>query len=227
MTKPTTPINVAVLKLYLTGYDPITAAKLVDGFSSGFSTGYQGTINCEAKRNAGIIQQYMQETKNKIATEIQLGRIKGPFSEKPFENMHISPISVRPKKDGSVRLLHNLSFPYDMSSVNKCIPKSDTYVTYATVSDAIAVIQKLGPGCHLAKSDIKAAFRLLPIKLEEHPLLGFKFEGQYYYDTCMAIFRDVFPVGYFIRSVMVDSQMWLAFRRIQHVFVEFLIVDGW
>ena len=161
--------------------------RLLTGLTKGFSTGYFGTVTCEARWNADIVKQYLAQTQQKIQTEIELGRIKGPFQEKPFANMHISPISMRPESDGTVRLLHNLSFLYDTSSVNNCIPKSETYVTYTTVTDTIVVIQRLGQGCFLAKSDIKAAFCLLPIRPEEHPLLGFQFQGGYYYDTCMAM----------------------------------------
>ena len=82
---------------------------------------------------------------------------------------------------------YNLSFPYNKTSVNRCIPKHESTVQYNTVFDAIKVVHKLGKGAVLAKSDIKSAFQLLPIKQEEHLLLGFKFENAYYYYTCMAM----------------------------------------
>ena len=37
----------------------------------------------------------------------------------------------------------------------------------------------------MAKTDIKNAFRLLPIHPEDYGLLGLKWKGLYYYDKCM------------------------------------------
>ncbi len=58
---------------------------------------------------------------------------------------------------------------------------------YATLKDAVTWIQQLGPGCYLAKSDIKSAFRIVPLHPSQYPLMGFKWEGLYYYDKCLAM----------------------------------------
>ena len=47
------------------------------------------------------------------------------------------------------------------------------------------MVQNLGPGARLAKADIKSAFRLLPVSPFDFELLGFKFEGKYYFDKCL------------------------------------------
>ncbi len=60
-----------------------------------------------------------------------------------------------------------------------------THVRYATVADAIKLIKRAGPGCYLAKTDIKSAFRIIPIHPNDYPLLGMKWRGLYYYDRCM------------------------------------------
>ena len=43
----------------------------------------------------------------------------------------------------------------------------------------------VGRGAWLAKSDIKSAFRLLPVSPDDYELLGFSFEGSFYYDMCL------------------------------------------
>ena len=43
----------------------------------------------------------------------------------------------------------------------------------------------MGQGALLGKSDIKSAFRLLPIYPGDFDLLGFKIDGLYYYDKCL------------------------------------------
>ncbi len=100
--------------------------------------------------------------------------------------MHISPLNIQEKSTpGQYRLLHNLSFPYDDSSVNSCIPESCKHVTYSSLQDAVELILALGKGCFLAKCDIKSAFRLLQVAPSDHHYLGFMFDDMYYYDTVM------------------------------------------
>ena len=82
------------------------------------------------------------------------------------------------------RLIHHLSFPKG-SSVNDSIPPKHTSVHYATIDEAIKLIKSAGPGCFLAKTDIKNAFRLIPIYPNDYGLLGMQCRGLYYYDRCM------------------------------------------
>lgn len=56
---------------------------------------------------------------------------------------------------------------------------------YTSFDEAIHMIQDMGKGCLMAKSDVKSAFRLLPIAPSDFDQLGFKFDGKYYFDKCM------------------------------------------
>ena len=47
------------------------------------------------------------------------------------------------------------------------------------------MVQDLGRGCLLGKSDIKSAFRLLPVSVLDFDQLGFKFNGKFYFDKAM------------------------------------------
>ena len=47
------------------------------------------------------------------------------------------------------------------------------------------MIQDLGQGCLLGKSDVKSAFRLLPVQVQSFDQLGFMFDGKYYVDKAM------------------------------------------
>ena len=67
-------------------------------------------------------------------------------------------------------MIHHLSFPKG-TSVNDGIPDVETSVRYATVDDAIRLIKQAGPGCFLAKTDIKNAFRIIPINPADYHLL--------------------------------------------------------
>ena len=83
-------------------------------------------------------------------------------------------------------MIQNLSAPYDQNSINYHISEESSKVTYASIQDAISIIQALGPNCFLAKSDIKSAFRLIPMHPSDYPKLGFMYNGQYYFDRCLA-----------------------------------------
>jgi hypothetical protein len=46
----------------------------------------------------------------KAENEINLGRIAGPFQNRPISNLRCSPIGVVPKKTGGWRLITHLSY---------------------------------------------------------------------------------------------------------------------
>ncbi|KAJ1095838.1 hypothetical protein NDU88_000988 [Pleurodeles waltl] len=92
---------------------------------------------------------------------------------------------VVPKKDpGQFRLIHNLSAPRG-ASVNEAIDPVLCSVRYASVDQALEKLRVLERGTLLAKIDIEAAFRLLPVHPEDYHLLGFQFNGDYFFDKCM------------------------------------------
>ncbi|XP_077775069.1 uncharacterized protein LOC144325502 [Podarcis muralis] len=123
--------------------------------------------------------------RKKIDKELALHRMAGPFSTPPFPNLHVSPLGIVPKKaPGEFRLIHNLSHPRG-TSVNDVIPPELCSVRYASLDHAIKMIRKFGPGALLAKCDIESAFRLLPIHPADFWLLGFQFEGGFYFDKAM------------------------------------------
>ena len=90
----------------------------------------------------------------KIKSELVLGRMKGPFLDKPFKNFKIIPLALREKsKPGKFRLLFNLSYPYDLTAVNVGIDQRYKTVHYASILDAIDILKEM-PGAYMAKVDI-------------------------------------------------------------------------
>lgn len=80
-------------------------------------------------------------------------------------------------------ILH-LSAPYG-ESVNDGIDKEQFPVHYATVDDTVDLISRFGTGTVLAKIDLKAAFRMVPIHPDDWDLLGMQWQGSFYLDTCL------------------------------------------
>ena len=81
-------------------------------------------------------------------------------------------------------MIHHLSFPHG-SSVNGFILEEFSTVEYTTVDDAIKMIKTLGVGCVLAKTDVRSAFRIVPIHPSDYHLLGFHWQNKWYYEKCL------------------------------------------
>lgn len=184
-----TPVNPEKLASYLQGYDESINEYLIDGFKSGFSLQYQGQRQYQQSPNLKSALDNPCLVQEKISKEIDLGRIKGPFSSLPLPNLKLSPLGLVPKKTpGEFRLIHHLSYPRcssDNSSVNEGISSEFSTVQYAGIEDAINQLKKCGSGSFMAKTDIKSAFRIIPVHPSDHDLLGFSFRNSFYYDTCL------------------------------------------
>ena len=93
-------------------------------------------------------------------------------------------VEAKLKNPGEFWLIYHLSFP-QRNSVNDGILPEDTGVHYATIEGAIQLTKKIGPGCFWPKTNIRNAFRIIPIRVEDYPLLGMKWKDDCYYDRCM------------------------------------------
>ena len=73
-------------------------AFLIKGFSKGFSLGYTGQ---RVRRDSDCLQSAILQpdvVKQKLAKEIQAGRVARPFDSPPIENLQCSPTGLVPKK---------------------------------------------------------------------------------------------------------------------------------
>ena len=180
-----TPIKVQSLKPLLENYpNNEVAIELLQGFQFGFRLGYKGPRLGGDSKNLKSVLQFPDAAKEKIISEVKLGRIAGPFLNKPISNLRISPIGIVPKSGGSWRLITHLSYP-ENNSVNHFIDPYDCSVAYTSLDQVLQEVARLGRGTHLAKMDIKSAFRLMIINPGDFDLLGFKFQGNYYIDKCL------------------------------------------
>lgn len=184
LTLPT-PIKFFKILPFLQGYNSDLVEILQQGFSQGFRLHFEGTQASRQHNNLKSALQFPDIVSTKINKEIEAGRIAGPFTSVPFDTFIVSPLGIVPKKTlGEFRLIHHLSFPSG-SSINDEISSEFSSVSYATIYDAVKLIKIAGKGCFLAKTDIKHAFRIIPISPKDYNLLGIKFDGLFYYDKCM------------------------------------------
>lgn len=183
-----TPVKADKLAHHLNaiGYDNKLTQYLVDGFTHGFKLGHGKEPVPTFATNAKYALLKPEIVKQKLQAEIEKGRVAGPFDTPPMQPFQISPLNLREKKTpGKYRLIHDLSYPYDNTSVNSNIPDSAKSVKYASVGDAIQLLLNLPRGSYMCKTDIEDAFRLIPIHPSDYPKLGFSFEGKFYYDMVL------------------------------------------
>ena len=180
-----TPIKVQSLKPLLENYpNNEVAIELLQGFQFGFRLGYKGPrLGGDSKKLISVLQ-FSDAGKEKIISEVKLGRIAGNFLNKPISNLRISPIGIVPKSGGSWRLITQLFYP-ENNSVNHFIDPYDCSVAYTSLDQVLQEVARLGRGTVLAKMDIKSAFRLMITNPGDFDLLVFKFEGNYYIDKCL------------------------------------------
>lgn len=155
---------------------------MISGFAKGFKLGFKGPRLSSSCNNLKSCLDFPNIVTDKLQAEITANRLKGPFLSRPFPTLQMSPIGLVPKKSQrDFRLIHHLSHP-EGKSVNDFIDPSMKTVKYASFDDAVNLLQ-CGQGSYFAKTDIKNAFRLIPIHPTDYDLLGIQFQGEYYYDT--------------------------------------------
>ena len=190
-----TPVKVNEYKKLLeqAGYDKDKTRYLVDGFTYGFSLGYEGPKRLKRKApNLKLSVGSPTELWNKIMTEVKDKRYAGPFRKVPFKHYIQSPVGLVPKDKGKkTRLIFHLSYPKTGLSVNSCIPEELCSVKYPDFMEAVAMCLKAGKGCYCAKSDMSMAFRNVPLNKKSwcylvlkasHPLTGLTY---YFVDKCL------------------------------------------
>jgi hypothetical protein len=117
---------------------------------------FRRVSNLSKHQMGGICQSRICYRKKNLVGRSQMGRLW------VIATFRVSPIFLVRKKNGDFRLIHNLSYP-TRNSVNDFIDPEFCTVRYSGIDDAIDMINRIGKGGKLAKTDIKSAFRLLRV----------------------------------------------------------------
>ena len=131
-----------------------------------------------ATESTDVVEEY-------LFTEQAAGRVVGPLAPENVPFVQISPFGVIPKSEpGKWHLIVDLSSP-EGKSVNDGICKELCSLSYVRVDDIVPVIQRLGQGTLLAKLDVQAAYRTVPVHPDDRHLLGMVWKGRIYIDTTL------------------------------------------
>ena len=127
---------------------------LISGLSNGFHLGFSPLAVSlkSSSQNMPLTSLQPSVIDQYLCTELEKGRVTGPFSIAPIPNLHISRFRIIPKKyqPGNWQLILDLSSPVG-HSVNDGIPGESFSVQYMKVDDVIKGIMSLGRGSFLAK----------------------------------------------------------------------------
>ena len=198
-------VNLNLLASLLDSY-PITsrAQFLIHGFLVCFDIGFRDIFTETRPRILRSASHNAPGITEAIIKELNRGFTAGPFLTPPFRSTHVSPLGAVAKPDGTCRLILDLSSPRG-SAVNEGISRLNYSVTYSKFDDAIKMVAKVGRNCALGKIDLKHAFRIIPVRPEDWPLLVFRWHGYFF----------------------VDLRLPFGSRSSPYIFNEFAIVLAW
>ena len=157
---------------------------IIDGLTHGFDIGFRGELTETFPKNNQSALKNKDGVSKTIQKEVQRGHTAGPFPMPPFKKFHCSPIGASIKKDKSVRLVMDLSQPTG-AAINESISKDEFSANFSHFDDAVKLITTAGRNSYLCKLDIKHAYRLIPVRPDQWPMLGYCWEGQYYVDMVL------------------------------------------
>ena len=217
------------LRLMATRYPHAAAAHtLVSCLRQGVSLGYDGDREgtqegnnlVSATQNAGAIDKDMEK-------QLRLGRRVGPLPAHPFRFFRSNPLGVVFKRlSTKPRVIHHLSWPRNGNSVNAGMREFD--VKLDAFDRAVKSLAALGRNAYMAKIDIEAAYRCIPVRPADWPLQGLRWKGQVYYDivmqfglsTATAIFEWFSSAAEFI------ARRSLSISHLHHYVDDFLILSS-
>ena len=223
-----TPINVDKLALELFNHpnrDFVTT--FVDALRCGTRIGYTGPPKTRVSRNLISASQHPGVVSANLCKEIQLGRVAGPFPSLPLPDFQCHPVGVVHKKHSTEwRTIYHLSYP-EGDSINDYIPKDPYSLQYVRIDDAISILQQLGPGSFMAKTDLKSAFRLMPIHPDDWNLFGICWESQYYVDLYLPFGLRSAP---YLFNQISDALEWIlkhnyGLQHVIHILDDFFIAE--
>lgn len=123
-----------------------------------------------------------------LGEEGKAGRLLGPFWPKQIPGLQVSGFRVVPKgrNTGKWRLITDLSFPKDYS-INDGIDPTLCTLQYTSINKIARAAHQVGSRALLAKADIKSAYRLVSVHLEDRLLLDVEWEGFHYIDKMLPL----------------------------------------
>ncbi len=191
--------------------DQTFAQYILQGLLQGFRIGFDRACPLTpARRNSPSAWRHPEVVEQYLGKEISGGRMMGPYPAGAIRAMQVNRMAVIPKGHvpGRWRLITDLSFPPN-ASVNDGITPAVCSLQYTSVERVARAAQCLGKGALLAKLDVQAAYRLVPVHPEDRPLLGVRWGDSYYVDGMLPFGLRSAPK---IFTALADALEWCVRR---------------
>ena len=176
------------LRLAATHYpNPAAAVTLVKCLRLGVNLGFYGDRDrLQIGPNLISAFQHEQAVDDNIQTELEKCRRKGPYTRIPFPYFFSNPLGVVFKKGKSKpRIVHHLSWPRSVANASVNASIMDFDVKLDAFDKAVQAVRELGKGCFMSKIDIESAYRCIPVRPLDWPLLGLQWRDKFYFDIVM------------------------------------------
>ena len=224
-----TPIKLSALSTFMRLHpDQEFATYIGNGLLHGFHVGFhRGTSLRQNWCNHPSSLDKPAVIQAHITMETQCGRLVGPLPPGLAEQVHVSPLGLVPKPHSDKwRMIVDLSAPVAFS-VNDGIDADLCSLRYASVDDAVELIQRLGRDTQLVKMDLKDAYRVIPVHPDDHHLLGIRWQDQVFLDRSLPFGLRSAPK---IFTAVADMVAWSihcgGVRFILHYLDDFLILGA-
>lgn len=149
---------------------------------------FEAELGYEGPSNAFILSDNLASAledpaiiEKKLKDDLAFGRVK---EVQPIPPFICSPLGLVPKHDGGWRRIHHLSHPPG-EPVNDHIPDSAGELRYTRFQEVLKLVTSAGRNCVILKRDVKDAFRNVPVAPQHQWLLGFRWGGNFYKETCL------------------------------------------
>ena len=167
---------------------PATTVQIMRGIRDGIAIDYIGdrsvSRTCRNLKSALHPPEVKAKVDAVIRADVAAGKKAGPFDKPPFPIFSCSPIGAVPKRNSDKwRVIHHLSYPFGGDSINAMTV--EVYQKLGHFDHAAAAVRKYEGKCWLIKLDVEAAYKQVPVRPEDWPLLGFMWEGKYYFERTL------------------------------------------
>lgn len=163
-----------------------------------------------------------QKVTDSICDWIKKGFVYGPVDQQLVpNNAKFSGLMTRPKPNGAVRIILNLSAPSG-SSVNDGIDNDEYPAFMSSTTDWLRVLNKVGLRCYISKTDFSDAYKHISVAKDDTDLQWFRWLGKAFKELCL-IFGAVSSAGIFdavakiILFIVIKKANFFPDQCIQHL----------
>ena len=177
--------------------DEVRLAKVLGWIKNGVEIGCRGRFRAPSMQaNTKASYTVAPQVTDAVASWVDEGFAYGPVEEEDVPaTAKINSILTRPKPNGSVRVILNLSAPVGCS-VNDGIDIEEFPATMSSTEAWVRVLNKAGKKCWLTKTDWANAYKHLVVAQQDTDLQWFEWGGKYFKELCL-IFGGSSSAGIF------------------------------